>query len=92
MFKHMRELGMPSSFVTTCEQLYGVSNTKYITPHGNTLHIEDNRGPLQVRLGIDDVIRTISMYFVVFSETTNAKYGRNHNEMYMKNIDDTIDP
>jgi hypothetical protein len=27
-----------------------------------------------LRQGIDDVIRTISMYFVVFSETPNAKY------------------
>jgi hypothetical protein len=31
---------------------------------------------LMVRLGIDNIIRTISTYFVVFSETTNAaKYA-----------------
>jgi hypothetical protein len=32
MFKHMRQLGMPPSFVDTCEHLYGVSSTDYITP------------------------------------------------------------
>jgi hypothetical protein len=47
LFKHMRELGMPSSFITTCGQLYGVSNTNYITPHGNTPHIDINRGTVQ---------------------------------------------
>jgi hypothetical protein len=31
MFKHMRQLGMPSTFVDTCDHLYGVSSTDYIT-------------------------------------------------------------
>jgi hypothetical protein len=35
-FKHMRQLGMPPTFVDTCEHLYGVSTTDYITPHGPT--------------------------------------------------------
>jgi hypothetical protein len=47
MFKHMRELGMPSSFVTACEQIYGVFITNYVTPYGITPHIEINRGTLQ---------------------------------------------
>jgi hypothetical protein len=40
MFKHMREFGMPPSFVDTCEQLYRVSTTNYITPNGTTPHID----------------------------------------------------
>jgi hypothetical protein len=44
MFKHMRELGMTISFVDACEQLYGVSTTNYITPHGITPHININIG------------------------------------------------
>jgi hypothetical protein len=44
MFKHMRQLGMPSTFVDTCEHLYGVSTTDYITPHGPTPSIDINRG------------------------------------------------
>jgi hypothetical protein len=46
MLKHMLELGMPTSFVTTCEQLYGVFTTKNITKYGNTPHIDINRGTL----------------------------------------------
>jgi hypothetical protein len=46
----------------------------------------------KIRLGIDDIIRTLSTYFVVFSETTNAKYTRNRSEIHLNNIDDTIDP
>jgi len=45
-----------------------------------------------MRLGIDDIIRIISTYFVVFPETPNANYSRNHSEIHMKNIDDTIEP
>jgi hypothetical protein len=45
-----------------------------------------------LRLGIDDIIRTIPTYFVVLSETPNAKYARNRSEIHLKNIDDTIDP
>jgi hypothetical protein len=47
MLKHMRQLGMPSTFVDTCEQLYGVSTTDYVTPYGSTPSIEINRGTLQ---------------------------------------------
>jgi hypothetical protein len=47
MFKHMRQLGMPSTFVDTCEHLYGVSCTDYITPYGPTPSIDINRGILQ---------------------------------------------
>jgi hypothetical protein len=46
MFKHMRQLGMPSTFVDTCEQLYGVSTTDYITPYGSIPSIDINRGTL----------------------------------------------
>jgi hypothetical protein len=47
MFKHMRQLEMPSTFVDTCEHLYGVSSTDYITPNGPTPAIDINRGTLQ---------------------------------------------
>jgi hypothetical protein len=51
------------------------------------------RDKLGVRLGIDDIIRTISTYFpfVVLSETLNAKYTRNRCEIRLQNVDDTID-
>jgi hypothetical protein len=44
MFQHMRQLSMPSTFVNTCEHMYGVSTTDYITPHGPTPYIHINRG------------------------------------------------
>jgi hypothetical protein len=44
--KHMRQLGMPSTFVDTCKQLYGVSTTDYITPFGSTPYIDINCGTL----------------------------------------------
>jgi hypothetical protein len=47
MFKHMRQLGMPPTFVDTCEHLYGVSSIEYITPYGPTPSIDINRGTLQ---------------------------------------------
>jgi hypothetical protein len=47
MFKHMRQLGMPSTFVDTCEHLYGVPSTDYTTPHGPTPSTDINRGTLQ---------------------------------------------
>jgi hypothetical protein len=47
MFKHMRQLGMPPTFVDTCEHLYGVSSTAYITPYGPTPSIDINRGTMQ---------------------------------------------
>jgi hypothetical protein len=46
MFKYKRRLGMPSTFVDKCEQLYGVSTTDYIAPYGSTLCIDNNRGTL----------------------------------------------
>jgi Tfp pilus assembly protein PilZ len=36
VFKQMRELSMPISLVDTCEKLYGVSTTIYITPYGTS--------------------------------------------------------
>jgi hypothetical protein len=47
MFKHMRQLGMPPTFIDTSEHLYGVSATEYITPYGPTPSIDINRGTLQ---------------------------------------------
>jgi hypothetical protein len=48
LFKHiMRQLGMPCTFVDTCEHIYGVSSTDYITPYGPTPSIDRNRGTLQ---------------------------------------------
>jgi hypothetical protein len=47
MFKHMRQFGMPPTFVDTCEHLYCVSSTEYITPYGLTPSININRGTLQ---------------------------------------------
>jgi hypothetical protein len=38
---------MPSTFVDTCEHLYGVSSTDCITPYGPTPSIDINRGTLQ---------------------------------------------
>jgi DNA-binding FrmR family transcriptional regulator len=47
MSKHMRQFGMPSTFVDTCEQVYDVSTTDYITMYGPTPSIDSNRGTLQ---------------------------------------------
>jgi hypothetical protein len=47
MFKHMRQLCTAPAFVDTCEQLYGVSTTDYITPYGSTPCTDINRGTLQ---------------------------------------------
>jgi hypothetical protein len=47
MFKHMRQPGMPSTFVDICEHFYGVSTTDFITPYGTTPSIDINRGTLQ---------------------------------------------
>jgi hypothetical protein len=46
MFKHMRQLGMPPTFVDTCEQLYGVPTTTYIAPYDPTPSIDINRDTL----------------------------------------------
>jgi hypothetical protein len=37
---------MPPTVVDTCERLYGVSTTDYITPYGPTPSIDINRGTL----------------------------------------------
>jgi hypothetical protein len=46
MFKHMRQLSMPPTFVDIYEQLYGVSSTDCIAPYGSTPSIDINRGTL----------------------------------------------
>jgi hypothetical protein len=46
LFKHMRQRNMKPTFVDTCEQLYGVSTTDYITRYGPTPSIDINRGTL----------------------------------------------
>ncbi len=47
LFKTMRELGFPEYYTHTCEQLYLVSGTYYMTPYGNTPMIPIHRGTLQ---------------------------------------------
>jgi hypothetical protein len=47
MYKHIRQLGMPPTFVDTCEQLHGVYTSNYNTPYGPSPHIDINRGTLQ---------------------------------------------
>jgi hypothetical protein len=47
MFIYTRQLGMPPTFVDTCEHLYGVSSTEYSTPYGPTPSIDINRCTLQ---------------------------------------------
>ncbi len=47
LFKTMRDLGFPKYYIITCEQLYKVSGTYYMTPHGNTPNIPIHRGTLQ---------------------------------------------
>jgi hypothetical protein len=47
MFKHMRQLGIPSTFVDTCEQLYGISTTNYIISYGSTPSMDIHRVTLQ---------------------------------------------
>jgi hypothetical protein len=38
---------MPPTFVDTCEHLYGVSSTEYITAYGPTQSIDINPGTMQ---------------------------------------------
>jgi hypothetical protein len=47
LLKTMRDLGFPECYINTCEQLYKVSGTYYMTPHGNTPTIPIHRGTLQ---------------------------------------------
>jgi hypothetical protein len=46
-FKTIRKLGFLKCYTKTCEQLYKVSGTHYMTPHGNTPTILIHRGTLQ---------------------------------------------
>jgi hypothetical protein len=34
LFKTMRDLEFPEGYINTCEELYTVSGTYYMTPHG----------------------------------------------------------
>ena len=43
----MRDLGFPECYINTCEQLYKVPGTYYMTPHGDTPTIPIHRGTLQ---------------------------------------------
>jgi hypothetical protein len=47
LFKTMKELGFPEYDINTCEQLYGVSSTYYMTPHDNASTIPIHTGTLQ---------------------------------------------
>ena len=47
MFQVMKEYGFQDSYINTCKQLYKVSKTYYMTPHGNTFLISIQRGTLQ---------------------------------------------
>jgi hypothetical protein len=47
LFKTMRDLGFPECYINICEQLYKVSGTYYMTPHGNNPTIPIYRGTLQ---------------------------------------------
>jgi hypothetical protein len=47
LFKTTRDLGFPKCYINTCEQLYKVSGTYYMTQHGDTLTIPIHRGTLQ---------------------------------------------
>ncbi len=46
-FKTMRDLGFPECHINTCEQLYKVSGTYFMTPHGDIPTIPIHRGTLQ---------------------------------------------
>ena len=61
LFQLMKEIGFQDSYINTCKQLYEVSNTYYVTIHGNTSPIPIKRGTLQ-----DD---TLSPFlFTIFME------------------------
>jgi hypothetical protein len=47
LFKAMRDLGFLECYINRCEQLYKVSGTYYMTPHGDTPTIPIHRGTLQ---------------------------------------------
>ena len=35
LFKTMRDLGFPESYISTCEQIYKIYGSYYMTSHGN---------------------------------------------------------
>jgi hypothetical protein len=47
LFQTMRDLGFSECYINTCKQLYKVSGTYYMTPHGDTPTIPIHRGTLQ---------------------------------------------
>jgi hypothetical protein len=47
LVKTTRDLGFPECYINTCEQLYQVSGTYYMTPHGNTPTILIHLGTLK---------------------------------------------
>jgi len=47
LFQIMKEYGFQDSYINTCKQLYEVSNTYYMTIHGNISSIPIKRGTLQ---------------------------------------------
>jgi hypothetical protein len=47
LFQTMRDFRYSECYISTCEQLYKVSGTYYMTPHGNTPTIPIHRETLQ---------------------------------------------
>jgi hypothetical protein len=47
LFEIMKDYGFQDAYINTCKQLYKVSHTYYMTPHGNTSPISIQRGTLQ---------------------------------------------
>jgi len=47
LFQIMKEYCFQESYINTCKQIYEVSNTYYMTSHGNTSLISIQRGTLQ---------------------------------------------
>jgi hypothetical protein len=61
LFKTIRELGFRDCYIDTCEQIYKVSGTSYMTPHGSTPTIPIHIGALQ-----GDTLSTL--LFTIFVE------------------------
>jgi hypothetical protein len=57
----MKEYGFQDSYINTCNQLYEVSNTYYMTIHGDTSPIPIKRGTL-----LGDTLSTF--IFTIFME------------------------
>jgi hypothetical protein len=60
LFQTMRVLGFPEFYINTCEQLYKVPGTYYMTPRGNTPTIPIHHGTLQEK-AISPFLFTIFM-------------------------------